>query len=160
MRFFPALVNRRFPAHGAVHQRQQGGGHLDIGKAAQIGGRREPGEVAHHAAAQRDDAAAALYPQHREAVEEFRELGERFAALARGHGAKRSVAPAAPERTEYPLAQDRSHVPVGDDERPPARKKPLRRLTEAAQGAPADRNRVAPLPQMDPDASHAAASAL
>ena len=46
-------------AHGGIHRREQGGGHLDIGQAPVVGGGGKARQVAYHAAAQGDDTIAA-----------------------------------------------------------------------------------------------------
>ena len=46
-------VHRRLAADRGIHRRQQGGGHLHAVDAAHVAGRREAGQVADHAAAQR-----------------------------------------------------------------------------------------------------------
>ena len=48
-------VHADFAADGAVHLGEQGGRHLHEGHAAQIGSGHESRQVAHHAAAERDD---------------------------------------------------------------------------------------------------------
>ena len=55
----PGEVHGGLAAHGGVHRREQGGGHLHIGDAALIGGGGKARQVSCYAAAQGNDQVAA-----------------------------------------------------------------------------------------------------
>jgi hypothetical protein len=54
------MVDRGLAAHRRVHLREERGGHLQVRDAALVGGRREAGDVADHAAAERDQDRPAV----------------------------------------------------------------------------------------------------
>src|SRR6185503_11373013 len=61
-------VDADFAADGAVHLREQRGGHLDKRDAAQIGGRNKTSQVSDHAPAEGEDAGLAFEPMARKGI--------------------------------------------------------------------------------------------
>ena len=76
-------VDRGLAADRAVDLRQERGRNLDIRNAAQQGRGGEAGEIADHAAAQRDERCAALDAQAKKILGELLEMPEILGLLAR-----------------------------------------------------------------------------
>ena len=77
-------VDAGLAADAGIHLGQQGGRDLHEGQAAQRGGGGEAGEVADHAAAERDHRRAALDAGGQQPVDEA-DIGAGFSGLARRH---------------------------------------------------------------------------
>ena len=76
--FAAGQVDRSFSAYGRIHLCQQAGGDLEIIQTAEIGRRRESGNISYHAAAQCNQTVGAgdiIF------TEEVVDLVQRFAAL-------------------------------------------------------------------------------
>ena len=111
-------VDGRLAADGAVHLGEQGGGYLHIIDAAQQDGRSEARKVAHDAAAERQDAAAAVEAGVQQPVQQVFEMAEGLGRLAgRQHdGRERDVRGVEPGR--QPLQMVRGDILVRDDRNP------------------------------------------
>ncbi len=78
-----ARIDPGLAAHGAVHLGEQRGRHLHERQAAQRGGGREAGEVAHHAAAERDHRGLPLHPRFQHPVDHVLQHRHLLRGLAR-----------------------------------------------------------------------------
>jgi hypothetical protein len=78
-----AAVDPGLAAHRAVDLGQERGGDLDVVDAAEQGRGREPGEVAHHPAAQRHDREPPLRPVRQQVVEQGAQVAQALRGLAR-----------------------------------------------------------------------------
>ena len=142
-------VDAGLAADRGVHLGEQRGRHLDEVDAALVAGGREPGDVADHSAAERDDHAVARDAPRNQRVLDGGEGVERLVPLAVGDDVGVDAGGIGERRAE-PIEVQRSHRLVGDHEgvatadvrgeQPPF-----------ADDAGADVDRVAPLSQVDLD---------
>ena len=82
-------VHADFAADGAVHLREQRGRHLHERQAAQVGRRHETRQIAHHAAAERDDEGLAFQPLRGQLVVARLDGLQALGGFARGDGDQR-----------------------------------------------------------------------
>ena len=127
-------VDAGLAADGAVHLRQQRGRDLHEAHAAAQDGRGEAGEVADHAAAERDDEIAALEAQLEQALAQRLELAEALRRLAGRQDDRADVAAARLQRRLERGEMMARDVLVGDDG---AARRAEPRVDELARRAPA-----------------------
>ena len=108
--FDAAKIDGSLSAHRGIHLRQKGGRDLDAVDAAHIERCGEPAHVPDDAAAQTDEAVAAVQPRLRHGGEQRKERFRRFVRLTRGHGMYRH----APEGAHRPRAVQPPHPIVGE----------------------------------------------
>ena len=108
-------IDARLAAHAGVHHRQQAGGNLHEGHAAQIAGRGEAGHVAHHAAAQRDHRAAPVQPGRHEVVIQAGHGPQRLVRLALGHLDYHGLETGLAQPVDQRVGMAGSDLRVGDD---------------------------------------------
>ncbi len=144
-------VHADLPPHRCVQHREQGGRHLDERDAPQVGGGDEAGEVAHHAAPDRDDGGippeSAVEQRVGEDAPPFPGLG----GLARGEDEAALAEVGTP-----PGAEARGHVLVGHQGEATAGHAPGHHLVQAAQRARLDQDRVGAARMPDGDRGHRA----
>ena len=144
-----ARIDRGLAADGAVDLREQRRGRLDEVDAAQQKARGEAGDVADHAAAQRDDQRAAFRAQVEQAVEQAAELVPVLGRLARrqldamGGDARGGEAGFQARGVQ---ARDRR---VGDDEDAALGQERRAELARALEKAAADMDVVGPRAEVD-----------
>ncbi len=116
---------------------QQGGRHLHDADSAPQDAGGEAGQVSHHAAAEGDDAVAALHP---ELEQPLRERSEHGKALARLAGLDHHLAEQEPLLSEARLEHgkmQRCHIGVGHHRvRAPLSVAAIRRPDEASRSSP------------------------
>ena len=96
MRFLPpGVIDAGLAADRGIHLRQQRRRHLHVGDAALVAGGGKPGQIAHHAAAERDDRAIAPEAIGDQHIEETRD--GRSVLCASPSGRMTSHDPASPE---------------------------------------------------------------
>ena len=107
-------VHAGLAADAAVHLRQQRGGHLHEGHAAHRDRRGEAGEVAHHAAAERDHRRAPVEPGGQHGAPALR-------TASRSPWRPRPAAPRSRPARPAPRRPARRAAPAGAAGRPPNR---------------------------------------
>jgi hypothetical protein len=107
-------IDARFPAERRVHHREQARRRLHDGDPPMPRRREEPGEVAGHAAAQRQDDRVAADGVPRETILEPRLGLARLRPLARGEGQEDRSRPGPPERTKDGIALEARRLQEGD----------------------------------------------
>jgi hypothetical protein len=143
-------VDARLPADGAVDHRQQSRRHLQEIHPAQPRGRREPREIADHAAAARHHHPAAVQSLRRQKPQHPLEPGQRFRPLARRQRQHRRR----PEHLRQKGPLRRPHRLVGHHRHPPARSRQLRHLRPQPRGQPLPEvDRVRACAQLDREGS-------
>jgi hypothetical protein len=111
------MVDGRFAAHGRVHLRQQGGGHLHKRHTAHETGGGKAGHVAHHATAQCEQDGFAVAAVAQQGVKNQIQALPGFENLAvwQHHGVNLRVF--ACQRLLQARGIQRPHGSVGDDQR-------------------------------------------
>ena len=152
--FLPTgMVDRGLAAHGRVDLGEQGRGHLDEGHAALVDRRGETGEIADHAAAQRDDRGIALAALLDQGVKDLIERLPALVGFAVGQRDRDHADPAPFQRAPQRREIERGDGGVGDDHRPLLRQ-PLHDQLGPAEQARADVDRVAAAAQGDFEGQH------
>ena len=109
-------VDPGLPADGRVHHREQGGRHLDDPDPAQPGGRDEPREVGHGAAADADDRVGPGEPGLAERAPELGGDGGALRVLGVGHHGEVGVQPGRAGGVGHLLSPDRERRRVDDED--------------------------------------------
>ena len=114
IRFFPrGWLMPVLPPDGGVDLRQQRGGELDDGQAAQQRGRGETAEVADDAPAERDERRPTLDPRYEQPIPGRAQGREALVLLAVVDLDDERVEPGRPERVQNRPAVERAHALAG-----------------------------------------------
>ena len=147
-------VNADLSADGAVHLRQQGRRYLHERDAAQISRRDKSGQIADHAAAQRDNKRFSFEPVHRQlvitALNRFQALGT---FTGRNHdqgGGKARPGQGIEGRLGEPFAD----VGVGDDGTTRAEFQARTSATQGCEQAATDSDLITPIAERYVNSAH------
>ena len=108
-------VDAGLAADGAVDLRDDGGGNLHAGDAAEVDGGDESGEVANHPAAEGDDKRTAVEAGGEQPVDEAFRGGHGLGILPRGDGEQLRGESRGCERFDHGGAVEGPDIFVGDD---------------------------------------------
>ncbi len=151
----PALqIDARFAADRAVHLRQQRRRHLHERDAAQIGRRHEAREVAHHAAAERDDEGFSFQPVRRQLVETFFHDGEPLGFFPGGNGDENRFKARSGKRFQCRLRKMFADVGIRDDGATLAELEPRALRAEPRQQTAPDLDGVTPMTERNLNDAH------
>ena len=118
------------------------------GDAAAEDRRREPGQIAHHAAAQRNDKGAAIQLGGEHSLAQLARLLEVFGAFPGRDLQKLGANAACIEAFQDSSPVKRADIAVGDDGAASLQSSVFGEFSRAAQEPAADQDRVAPRPQL------------
>jgi hypothetical protein len=142
-------VDSCFSADGAIDLGEEGGGDLDEGDAAEVGGSEEACEVTDDAAAEGDEGGFAFEPVlGEEVVAEF-DLAEAFGAFAGGDGDGDGFDSVAAEGLLDLGCPEGFDLGIGDDGAFPAEGEGLVMITQTMDEPFADVDAIGPFAEMD-----------
>ena len=147
-------IDADLAADGAVHLRQQRRRHLHKRDAAQIRRGDEPGQIADHAAAERDDEGFAFEPVRREQVVAGLNGFQTFGRFTRRNHNQRRRKACRGEGIESRLGKPSADVGVGDDGAPRAEFQARAFAAELVNQTRRNFDRVTAIPQLYGNGAH------
>jgi len=114
-----ACVDRGFSANGGIHLREEGGRALHEADPAPQNAGRESGQVADHAAAQREHDVIALDRAVEEKIEHLLEHGKALGALAGLQNEREGVQPGGAQRRLDARQVERGDIAICNHRDPP-----------------------------------------